>query len=62
MTSLQGFYRLNVVELVVPPLRERPADIAPLAREFARKYTERFGLGYVVQLAPDLVESLEREP
>ena len=27
-------YRLNVVELVVPPLRERPEDILPLARHF----------------------------
>jgi DNA-binding NtrC family response regulator len=53
------YYRLNVVELVVPPLRERRTDIALLAREFARKYSERFGLGYVVQLAPELVEQLE---
>jgi DNA-binding NtrC family response regulator len=28
------FYRLNVIELAVPPLRERPEDIAPLARHF----------------------------
>jgi len=27
-------YRLNVVELVVPPLRDRPEDILPLARGF----------------------------
>ncbi len=54
------FYRLNVVELIVPPLRERRGDIAMLAREFARKYSERFGLGYVVQLAPELLEELER--
>ncbi|MEM9693490.1 MAG: sigma-54 dependent transcriptional regulator [Myxococcota bacterium] len=38
------FYRLAVVDLVVPPLRERKEDIAPLAREFARHYAERFGL------------------
>jgi DNA-binding NtrC family response regulator len=56
------YYRLNVVELVVPPLRERTGDVPLLAREFARKYSERFGLGYVVQLAPELVEHLEREP
>ena len=54
------YYRLNVVELVVPPLRERRTDIPMLAREFARKYSERFGLNFVVQLAPELVDHLER--
>jgi len=56
------YYRLNVVELIVPPLRERTCDIPMLAREFARKYSERFGLGYVIQLAPELVDHLERAP
>ena len=56
------YYRLNVIELVVPPLRERKADIALLAREFARKYSERYGLGYVVQLSPELVGYLEQQP
>ncbi|MCJ2054558.1 sigma-54-dependent transcriptional regulator [Methylobacterium sp. J-070] len=32
------FYRLNVVALRLPPLRERPADILELADHFARKY------------------------
>ena len=31
-------YRLNVVNLKIPPLRERPADIMALANHFARKY------------------------
>jgi two-component system response regulator AtoC len=56
------YYRLNVIELRVPPLRERKADISLLAREFARKYSERYGLGYVVQLAPELVEHLQQQP
>jgi transcriptional regulator with GAF, ATPase, and Fis domain len=55
------YYRLNVVELSVPPLRDRRSDIPLLAREFARKYSERFGLGYVIQLAPELVAELERQ-
>jgi two-component system response regulator AtoC len=55
------YYRVAVVELTVPPLRDRPGDIPLLAREFARKYSERFGLGHVVQLQPELVELLARE-
>jgi DNA-binding NtrC family response regulator len=31
------YFRLNVVPLVVPPLRERPADIAPLALHFLQQ-------------------------
>ncbi len=31
-------FRLNVVNLALPPLRERPADIAALAEHFAAKY------------------------
>lgn len=32
------YYRLNVIPLVVPPLRERQEDIVPLARFFLTKY------------------------
>jgi two-component system, response regulator FlrC len=38
------YFRLNVVSLRVPPLRERPGDIAPLAEHFARHYAEVNGL------------------
>jgi two-component system, response regulator FlrC len=38
------YYRLNVVNLRLPPLRERPADIAPLARFFVKKYAEANGM------------------
>jgi DNA-binding NtrC family response regulator len=33
-------FRLNVVNLKIPPLRERPADIIELASHFAKKYAE----------------------
>jgi two-component system response regulator AtoC len=53
------YYRLAVVELVVPPLRDRKDDIPALAEEFARRYAERFGLGHV-SLEPALVDALVR--
>jgi len=37
------YYRLNVVPIVVPPLRERPEDIAPLAEYFNRQVARREG-------------------
>src|ERR1700678_558716 len=36
-------YRLNVVNLRLPPLRERPGDILALAEHFARKYAKANG-------------------
>lgn len=37
-------YRLNVVNLKIPPLRERPADIMKLARHFIDKYSAANGV------------------
>jgi two-component system response regulator AtoC len=51
------YYRLAVVELVVPPLRDRKDDIPALAAEFARRYGDRFGLG-TVSLEPALIDAL----
>jgi two-component system response regulator HydG len=38
------FYRLNVVHLRIPPLRERPEDVKVLARHFLDRYAGRFGV------------------
>jgi DNA-binding NtrC family response regulator len=38
------FFRLNVVNLTIPPLAERPEDIPVLAEHFARKHAEANGL------------------
>ncbi|OGR35522.1 MAG: Fis family transcriptional regulator [Desulfuromonadales bacterium GWD2_61_12] len=51
------FYRLNVVNLHLPPLRERREDIEPLARHFLRKYALETGKR-IEQLAPRAVSSL----
>jgi len=37
------FYRLSVITLFIPPLRERREDISPLAEEFASEYKEIYG-------------------
>ena len=37
------YYRLNVVNISIPPLRERPDDIIVLAERFLEKHNERFG-------------------
>ncbi len=37
-------FRLNVVNLKIPPLRERPADVIELATHFATKYAQANGL------------------
>ncbi len=39
-------YRLNVMNLRIPPLRERPQDIIVLSEHFARKFAESNGLPY----------------
>ncbi|MBT5415719.1 MAG: sigma-54-dependent Fis family transcriptional regulator, partial [Rhodospirillaceae bacterium] len=38
------YFRLNVVTLTMPPLRDRPLDIAALAEHFIRKYSEANGI------------------
>ncbi len=40
------YYRLNVFTIDLPPLRERQADIIPLAYHFLRKYTTDFGYSF----------------
>lgn len=52
------FYRLNVITLAIPPLRERVEDIEPLAKHFA----EHFGRKYrrMKQLSHDALERLTR--
>lgn len=36
------FYRLNVITLRIPPLRERPEDIIPLAQSFVERYAQDY--------------------
>jgi DNA-binding NtrC family response regulator len=55
------YYRLNVVTIEVPPLRERPEDIPALAEFFLARYGDR-GDGARVRIAPDAVSALQTCP
>jgi len=55
------FYRLNVLPLVIPPLRERVEDIPLLARFFAQRHAERHDMQAVV-LPDEVIEALQRQP
>src|SRR5918911_1193963 len=52
------FFRLNVVPLALPPLRERPEDIPLLAAHFAAKSAEKHGQT-TPELEPELIEVLQ---
>lgn len=55
------FYRINLIPLHLPPLRERREDIAPLVKHFAKQYTEENSL-LPVTLTADALEYLSRQP
>jgi DNA-binding NtrC family response regulator len=37
------YFRLNVFQIIIPPLRERPDAIAALTREFLKRYNRKYG-------------------
>jgi DNA-binding NtrC family response regulator len=53
------YYRLNVFQLVLPPLRERLEDLVVLADHFLRRYGEKNRRG-VITLAPEALQAFRR--
>jgi len=55
------YYRLNVIHLHVPPLRERPEDIPPLAQHFLWRYATETNKK-IDSIAPEAMEAMRRYP
>ena len=55
------YYRLNVISLPLPPLRDRPGDIPLLAYHFLRKYAAQSGKE-IKGISPETLELLEAYP
>jgi two-component system response regulator PilR (NtrC family) len=55
------YYRISVIPIHVPPLRERPDDIGSLARNFLRKFGLQMGKG-VLDFDRETLEVVERYP
>ncbi|MCM0759495.1 sigma 54-interacting transcriptional regulator [Sporomusa sphaeroides DSM 2875] len=49
------FYRLNVVSIMIPPLRSRPADIPPLATHFVHHFAKKYNM--TRRISPDLMKA-----
>ncbi|HET7539486.1 MAG TPA: sigma-54 dependent transcriptional regulator [Polyangiaceae bacterium] len=56
------FYRLNGISFTIPPLRERRAEIASLARMFLARYNAELGRETALGLSNEVVQLLENYP
>lgn len=54
------FYRLNVIRVHIPPLRQRPEDILPMAHQFLERFCKEYGKQ--LALSPRFVAFLEQYP
>lgn len=55
------YYRLNVINFHLLPLRERPEDIIPLTYLFLEKFNEMFGV-HITEIAPEVKKILLAHP
>lgn len=53
------YYRLNVITIELPPLRERPEDVEPLALHFLRRFAGRMSKA-IHAIEPAALEALQR--
>jgi len=52
------YYRLNVISIELPPLRERPEDIEPLALHFLRRFAGRMSRN-IYTIDPEALQALQ---
>ena len=52
------YFRINTIHLTLPPLRERPGDIVPLAQMFMRRYAVKYGKD-VIDITEEALKALE---
>ncbi len=55
------YYRLNVARIVIPPLRDRPEDIPPLAVHVLRRMEQKHGWGEL-SLSPEALAAIRERP
>ena len=55
------YYRLNVIGIDLPPLKDRPTDIPRLAHHFLQKYANEFGKN-IDTIEPEVIQRLLRHP
>ncbi len=55
------FYRINTVHIALPPLRERPDDIVPLAERYIGVYNEKYNR-QISGISPEGVQKLRQNP
>ena len=56
------FYRLNVINIHLPPLRNRRSDILPLTQHFIRKYNQENNRQVSDQISVEVLNILEKYP
>jgi len=52
------YYRLNIIKIYIPPLRERPQDISLLIDHYLTKYTSQFGKIRLTRPSNNIIERL----
>ena len=59
---LDLFYRLNLLPIAIPPLRERPEDVLPLVRRFLAELCASYGITQEPQITARAVEIAKTHP